>query len=781
MKSGCVCDRLFDWLVIRINDALKGKEDAFVGILDTFGFEIFENNSFEQLCINYTNEKLQQLFNKTTFKEEEALYEREKIRFTHVEFIDNQIVLDLIEQRPTGVLPLLDDECLVPEGSDAKFMLKLEQAHASHPKFQTDTKRKINNSLAFEIQHYAGVVGYDASAFSDKNKDTFFADCYELCGKSSDKLTQALFPKLDSRLQTKSLSAIFCGQLNTLMDKLNATRTRYIRCIKPNDKMAANDFNVKLSLEQLTYSGVFEAVQIRKQGYPFRWTYAAFATRYRCINPNYKYKNKVKGASDTEGAKALCREILEASPQDFSDAQFGVNMLLYRAKEHRLLKLLRNLALETIIPRLQKYMRGLLPREMKRRLLKAEKAIGDALDRKNDYTGLKEAIDQVEPTIGTLRKIFPEYNPRNLAQGKKHLADLKKWVDLEKELEAILAQDANKPAVYKELWRIFETCEELISIPRTAKQRELHERARSEIAKSEVGKLDIEAKEAKSKMHRDRMEEIVSKANGMGHSSAIISELQQLLALPEKEFVIGELKAAERDGDSGRIIHRKIRLVEISLDEEGSQYANFFAYASYRTPDDFASAKFFGKSHLRQTVHKYDKAVLPTSLMKSTDAGFKKESIAINKLVLGFAGDAKDKNPDQCAITLLAKGKTTSEMIRDEIFAQVIKQLTQNPHGETLGRYWILFGLLCNYVHPSDAMEKYIMMFLRNHADNRGRKYLSAMNECKYGSTTAPTSVGELQSAIGAIDQLDQTGSRFSIRVGSGKSTGPTTRPYAHS
>ena len=139
-RSGCdslamgVYGRLFDFLVRTINISLDGKRGKFIGILDIFGFEIFDQNSFEQLCINFANEKLQQQFNRTTFKEEEALYVSEGISFKHIDFIDNQIVLDMIEKTPRGILPMLDDECKVPEGADAKFMNKIEETHKKNEK-----------------------------------------------------------------------------------------------------------------------------------------------------------------------------------------------------------------------------------------------------------------------------------------------------------------------------------------------------------------------------------------------------------------------------------------------------------------------------------------------------------------------------------------------------------------------------------------------------------------------------------------------------------------------
>jgi len=368
-RAGCdsiakgIYGRLFDWLVKRINTALKGDTSGkFVGVLDIFGFEIFDVNSFEQLCINYANEKLQQLFNLETFKDEEALYQEEGIPFVHIAFIDSEPVLNMIEKSPNGILLQLDDECRVPEGEDTKFMSKIEDTFSTHPNFATDKHRKLNNQLAFEIVHYAGTVKYTSDDFMLKNKDTFYQDAHDMGATSKHPLTAGLFPTLDARIQIKSLSSVFRSQLGDLMNKLNTTSTRYVRCIKPNESMSPLVFEAPLVLRQLRYSGVFEAVAIRKQGYPFRQKFEAFSFRFRAVNQDHAYKST--------DPRALCEEICRTCKTPLVDIKFGKTMVLYRAPEFKTLKLLRNLALETIIPRVQGVLKGGAARQMRSRLTK---------------------------------------------------------------------------------------------------------------------------------------------------------------------------------------------------------------------------------------------------------------------------------------------------------------------------------------------------------------------------------------------------------------------------
>lgn len=354
-----VYGKLFDWLVKRVNRAIEGQKGHFIGVLDIFGFEIFENNSFEQLCINFCNEKLQQHFNKHTFKEEEELYRTEGVDYTPVEFIDNQPVLNLIEKKPKGILVMLDEEITAPKGSDERFLSKIMTHHAKHSSFKTERLRS-RDSTAFTVVHYAGEVNYDAHGFLVKNKDTLFPDMTELMQSAAHRETRELFIDANSGergsggfrgRKRASLGSQFRKQLNGLMKLLYKCEPWYIRCIKSNHMKKANKFENKMCLDQLRYSGVFEAVKIRKTGYPFRWTHQAFAARFRPISLDRNFRSCLKNDGRGDDAVATCREILELKKlqqQDFSRVQIGRTMVMYRASEHHILELLRHLALEKV-------------------------------------------------------------------------------------------------------------------------------------------------------------------------------------------------------------------------------------------------------------------------------------------------------------------------------------------------------------------------------------------------------------------------------------------------
>eukprot|EP00808_Paulinella_micropora_P021135 g79262.t1 len=334
-----VYGEMFNWLVQRINKSMTGptgKTMPYIGILDIFGFEIFKYNSFEQLCINFTNEQLQQHFNQHTFKLEEQVYVAEKIKFKHIEFIDNQPMIELITKKPSGVLPMLDEELVVPRGTDSTYVDKLHKKQKENKVY----KSVLKDPMSFVISHYAGDVTYTVEGFLEKNRDRLTDDLLELLVGSKSSFINELFPKSVLDMETgkkSSLSSKFLSQLRELMIALNRTEPHYIRCIKPNHTKSPNVFQAQMSYEQLTYSGVFEAVAIRKQGFPFRLTHKEFAERYACLNT-------MGGTSD----KAKCMAIKKEMKIDDENFQMGTTMALYRAEEHKKLELNRNIKLMTL-------------------------------------------------------------------------------------------------------------------------------------------------------------------------------------------------------------------------------------------------------------------------------------------------------------------------------------------------------------------------------------------------------------------------------------------------
>ncbi|KAL5127223.1 Myosin-14 [Glycine soja] len=282
--------RLFDWLVAKINRSVGQDINSKIqiGVLDIYGFECFKDNSFEQFCINFANEKLQQHFNEHVFKMEQEEYGKEEINWSYIEFVDNQDVLDLIEKKPIGIIALLDEACMFPKSTHETFSTKLFQHFRSHPRLG---KEKFSQT-DFTISHYAGKVTYHTDTFLDKNRDYVVVEHCNLLSSSKCPFVSGLFPLLPeessrSSYKFSSVAARFKQQLQALMETLNSTEPHYIRCVKPNSLNRPQIFENASVIHQLRCGGVLEAVRISLAGYPTRRTYSEFVDRFGLIAPEF--------------------------------------------------------------------------------------------------------------------------------------------------------------------------------------------------------------------------------------------------------------------------------------------------------------------------------------------------------------------------------------------------------------------------------------------------------------------------------------------------------------
>ncbi|CAN8288380.1 unnamed protein product [Cochlearia groenlandica] len=290
-KSIYAC--LFDWLVEQINKSLavgKRRTGRSISILDIYGFESFDNNSFEQFCINYANERLQQHFNRHLFKLEQEEYIQDGIDWTKVDFEDNQNCLGLFEKKPLGLLSLLDEESTFPNGTDLTLANKLKEHLNDNSCFRGDRGK------AFTVSHYAGEVTYETSGFLEKNRDLLHSDSIKLLSSCSRQLPQAFASTMlihsekpvvgplhkagGADSQRLSVATKFKGQLFQLMQRLGNTTPHFIRCIKPNNVQSPGLYEQGLVLQQLRCCGVLEVVRISRSGFPTRMTHQKFARRY---------------------------------------------------------------------------------------------------------------------------------------------------------------------------------------------------------------------------------------------------------------------------------------------------------------------------------------------------------------------------------------------------------------------------------------------------------------------------------------------------------------------
>uniref|UniRef100_A0A671RD16 Myosin-10-like n=1 Tax=Sinocyclocheilus anshuiensis TaxID=1608454 RepID=A0A671RD16_9TELE len=375
-------ERLFRWLVHRINKALdrtKRQGASFIGILDIAGFEIFQLNSFEQLCINYTNEKLQQLFNHTMFILEQEEYQREGIEWSFIDFgLDLQPCIDLIERpaNPPGVLALLDEECWFPKATDKTFVDKLVQEQGTHAKFQKP--RQLKDKADFSIIHYAGRVDYKADEWLMKNMDPLNDNVATLLHQSTDKFVAELWKDVDrivgldqvagmnetafgATYKTKkgmfrTVGQLYKESLTKLMATLRNTNPNFVRCIIPNHEKRAGKLEPHLVLDQLRCNGVLEGIRICRQGFPNRIVFQEFRQRYEILTPNAIPKGFMDG-------KQACERMIRALELDPNLYRIGQSKIFFRTGVLAHLEEERDLKITDIIIYFQSVCRGYLARK----------------------------------------------------------------------------------------------------------------------------------------------------------------------------------------------------------------------------------------------------------------------------------------------------------------------------------------------------------------------------------------------------------------------------------
>lgn len=435
---------LFDWLVDIINHSLATEEVlnrvvSFIGVLDIYGFEHFAKNSFEQFCINYANEKLQQEFNAHVFKLEQEEYLKEQIDWTFIDFSDNQPCIDLIEGK-MGVLSLLDEESRLPMGSDEQFAMKLHN-NFGDSKHQFFKKPRFGKS-AFTVCHYAIDVTYESEGFIEKNRDTVPDEQLAvLRASSNDFLKQVLdaaaaVREKDVASATSSsavkpaagrkigvavnrkptLGGIFRSSLIELMGTINSTDVHYIRCIKPNEAKEAWKFEGPMVLSQLRACGVLETVRISCAGYPTRWTYEEFALRYYMLVHSSAWTAEIRQMADAILSKALGT----SSERGMDKYQLGLTKIFFRAGMLAFLENLRTNRLNECAIMIQKNLKAKFYR---RRFLEAREAIIQSQSAVRAFIARKRAQE--------LRTIHAATTIQRIWRGEKQR---KKYIQIRKDM-----------------------------------------------------------------------------------------------------------------------------------------------------------------------------------------------------------------------------------------------------------------------------------------------------------------------------------------------------------
>ncbi|GFR18852.1 unconventional myosin-Ib [Trichonephila clavata] len=363
--------RLFTWLVNKINDTIRAKrigKRKCIGMLDIYGFEVLEFNSFEQLIINYCNEKLQQILIELTLKAEQEEYIREGIQWEHIDYFNNAVICDLIEKNHHGILALLDEECLRPGPvSDETFLYKLTQACKDNPYFES---RGCRNFIAdstlphhsFRVRHYAGAVTYSVTGFIDKNNDILHRDLSQAMYRTDQPLLKTLFPEGNPKRTTlkrpTTTATQFRISLGALMKSIQGRNALYVRCIKPNELKQPMIFEMDLVQHQVRYLGLMENTRMRKHGYAHRQDYESFLQRYKMLSP---HTWPTWSGLPVEGVTNLLR----FSPVHNSDYCFGrTKIFLKHSKTLYELEKYRQESLHDLATLIQKLFRGWVYRRL---------------------------------------------------------------------------------------------------------------------------------------------------------------------------------------------------------------------------------------------------------------------------------------------------------------------------------------------------------------------------------------------------------------------------------
>uniref|UniRef100_A0A671USC3 Myosin VIIB n=1 Tax=Sparus aurata TaxID=8175 RepID=A0A671USC3_SPAAU len=695
--------KLFLWVVDKINAAIyKKSEDSeevqqSIGLLDIFGFENFSKNSFEQLCINFANEQLQQFFVKHVFKLEQDEYARENIVWKHIDYQDNQRTLDVLASKPMNMLALIDEESNFPKGTDTTMLQKMNTVHGKGGIY---IPPKNNYETEFGIQHFAGVVNYDSKGFLEKNRDTLSADLIQLVESSSNKLLKLAFQKelfkiiLEIKIplhikRVPTLTGQFRQSLDSLMKTLTACQPYFIRCIKPNDFKKPMLFDRELCIRQLRYSGMMETIRIRKAGYPVRYTFEEFLQRYRVLLKTYICDPKIdwKTGKTKIFLKDCHDTMLEVERMKELNAKALLIQKVMRGYKYRK-QFLRKRAGALVI---QKYWRGHKGRKL--------------------YRLVKHGFARLQAQVRSRQLHFQYKKKREAAivlqaQIRGHLAR-KQWK--RKRDAVILLQAYTRGLLARKMRRAQKN---------SGQKRELENKANAESITDQ---------------------EMVDSV--FGFLPAIVVGGQE-----------GQAPVGFENLEKQRMITEEIDIDDISMDEELPQ--DDFDDLDEYSFSKFASMYFQGAAsptHIRQRLQQ--------PLLYHEDAADVLASLTVWWIILRFMGDLpepkrqvqaqrnarqerfmpqelisrKDRQvPRSDDDSMNGEGPSLDRPLtsleklhiivgyaivrrdlRDEIYCQICKQLQDNSNRNSYFRGWILLSLCLGIFPPSERFIKYLQSFIR--------------------------------------------------------------------
>ncbi|NXL64484.1 MYO7A protein, partial [Chordeiles acutipennis] len=812
--------RLFVWIVEKINAAiyrppsqeLKSVRRS-IGLLDIFGFENFTVNSFEQLCINFANENLQQFFVRHVFKLEQEEYNLENINWQHIEFTDNQDALDMIAIKPMNIISLIDEESKFPKGTDATMLHKLNSQHKLNTNY---IPPKNNYETQFGINHFAGIVYYETKGFLEKNRDTLHGDIIQLVHSSKNKFIKQIFQAdvamgAETRKRSPTLSSQFKRSLELLMRTLSVCQPFFVRCIKPNEYKKPMLFDRELCVRQLRYSGMMETIRIRRAGYPIRYTFVEFVDRYRVLMPG------VKPAYKQGDLRGTCQRIAEAVLGKDDDWQIGKTKIFLKDHHDMLLEIERDKAITDKVILIQKVVRGFKDRS---NFLKVRNSV---LMIQRYWRGHNCRKNYGAMRIGFLR-LQALYRSRKLHK-QYHMAR-RRIIEFQARCRGYLVRRAFR----HRLWAVLT----VQAYARGMIARRLYKRLRGEyhrrleaeklrLAEEERLRKEMSAKKAKEeaeKKHQVRLAQLaredaereVKEKEEARRKKELLEKMERARNEPvndsdmvDKMFgflgTTSSLPGQEGQAPNG---FEDLERAQKELEEEDLDAALPLPEEEEEDLSEYKFAKFAATYFQGTTTHTYIRRPLKQPLLYHEDEGDQLAALAVWITILRFMGDLPEpkyhtamsdggekipvmtkiyetlgkktykkelqalqgegesthidghkKNSVRhklVSLTLKKKSKLTEEVtkrlhdgestlqgnsmledrptsnleklhfiigngilrpaLRDEIYCQICKQLTQNPSKSSHARGWILMSLCVGCFAPSEKFVKYLRNFI---------------------------------------------------------------------
>ncbi|XP_039911429.1 unconventional myosin-VIIa isoform X3 [Hirundo rustica] len=812
--------RLFVWIVEKINAAIYRPPSQelksirrSIGLLDIFGFENFSVNSFEQLCINFANENLQQFFVRHVFKLEQEEYNLENINWQHIEFTDNQDALDMIAIKPMNIISLIDEESKFPKGTDATMLHKLNSQHKLNTNY---IPPKNNYETQFGINHFAGIVYYETKGFLEKNRDTLHGDIIQLVHSSKNKFIKQIFQAdvamgAETRKRSPTLSSQFKRSLELLMRTLSVCQPFFVRCIKPNEYKKPMLFDRELCVRQLRYSGMMETIRIRRAGYPIRYTFVEFVDRYRVLMPG------VKPAYKQGDLRGTCQRIAEAVLGKDDDWQIGKTKIFLKDHHDMLLEIERDKAITDKVILIQKVVRGYKDRS---NFLKVRNSV---LMIQRYWRGHNCRKNYGAMRIGFLR-LQALYRSRKLHK-QYHMAR-RRIIEFQARCRGYLVRRAFR----HRLWAVLT----VQAYARGMIARRLYKRLRGEyyrrleaeklrLAEEERLRKEMSAKKAKEeaeKKHQVRLAQLaredaereVKEKEEARRKKELLEKMERARNEPvnDSEMVdkmFGFLgTTSSLPGQEGQAPNgfEDLEQVQKELEEEDLDAALPLPEEEEEDLSEYKFAKFAATYFQGTTTHTYIRRPLKQPLLYHEDEGDQLAALAVWITILRFMGDLPEpkyhtamsdggekipvmtkiyetlgkktykkelqalqgegesthidghkKNSVRhklVSLTLKKKSKLTEEVtkrlhdgestlqgnsmledrptsnleklhfiigngilrpaLRDEIYCQICKQLTQNPSKSSHARGWILMSLCVGCFAPSEKFVKYLRNFI---------------------------------------------------------------------